>query len=143
MASIALGPMTNSLAFYEAAAQLLPVIFIALVLELRYLNPENGRSSKEASWWSQIQRLISELAVLAVFISGEWVALKVLLDGHASHDQRSYVQTSVAVAGLFLVVPILLARARRIGNVAESIVELAVSVGVTGVALFFVIKTYV
>jgi hypothetical protein len=43
-------PQVKNLAFYETAAQVIPILFVVLALELRYFEPWTWPQSRPDSW---------------------------------------------------------------------------------------------
>ena len=83
--------------FYSTAAQVLPVIFLTLVLELRFLDAEdqeNGRSGlfKADSLWD----LVAVTLVTFLLVGGEGLALAATSSGHPSHLERVGVVSAMA-----------------------------------------------
>ena len=87
-------------AFFQVGAELIPLLFFALVFERRFFERADNRSHP--------LRLALELVTLVLFVVGEAVALLALL-GHA-HGRAGTITVALAIAfGMaVLVVPLVL-----------------------------------
>jgi hypothetical protein len=91
--------------FYSTAAQIIPVLFLALIVERRFFEPPD-----------QAIDPLADLLVVLVFIAGEAIALAVLGGATAGRATMALTATPLAIGGLALVAPITgprLARLRR------------------------------
>jgi hypothetical protein len=86
--------LVTNLAFYEAAAQIIPVLFVVLVLEARFFRPMTelfaGVSFRQ--WWRVLDRVAITMG-LVIITAGEVAALHVLDTGRPSglaHEVTSY-----------------------------------------------------
>lgn len=127
----------ENLAFYEATAQIIPVLFIALVVEVALFRPD--RRDARLPWYRQLMYLASLTAGLGVFVAGEWITLRVLLDGEASANQRSAVQVALGLCAAYLVLPAFLREARNLGPVAETVAEILTLAVLAGAVALLVV----
>jgi hypothetical protein len=65
--------MNRDLTFYEAAAQLLPVLFLALVVELRSEGEQPRRRSSPRKWFA------ARMLIVTLLVLGEALAIRALL----------------------------------------------------------------
>jgi hypothetical protein len=130
--------VSNNLAFFEVASQVIPIIFIALLIEMGLRAP----ADREEPWLDQLQHLISLVAVFAVFVLGEAFALSVLKRGHGTESDATVVEVVLGVCALWLLVRVFLVQARAIGRLAGNVAEWAVTVGVIAAAVYVVVAAY-
>ena len=103
--------------FYSAAAQVIPVLFLTFLIE-GYVTAQKGLSGKE-----QALGIVQYLALIFVFVYGEYEALNVLATGEATSEQQNAVTSSMAVGTFIIVMPIVLQYARNLSVKAGQIVE--------------------
>jgi hypothetical protein len=119
--------MTFSLNFFEVSAQLIPVLFLAMVVEER-LQPEAEETASERvmrSW------------LLALLLIGEVISLSVVAGGiEPSKSAGSFVGAAMLGAGFLLVVPVLgrelkeeRTRSERFGHALSGVVVLIALLG--------------
>jgi hypothetical protein len=119
--------MSFSSSFFEVSAQLIPVLFLAMVVEDR-LQPEEEESPGERvmrSW------------VIALLVVGEVLALAVIAGGlDASQGTGTLVASSMLFAAFLIVLPVMSRELRtdrshreRLGHAAAALLVIAAVVG--------------
>ena len=96
--------------FFEVAAQLIALLFLALVFERHYFERKRPASAK---------RLSMEVLTLFFFVVGEGVALAALLGIWTGRTATAIVVVSLAFGGAVLVVPLVAAPARELQKAIE------------------------
>jgi len=109
------------LTFFAVSAQVIPALLIALVIGSRFLAPRSS-NAPQLGPVSQLRELLQVLGVLAPFIIGEWVALRVLSNGEASQSDRSTVTAALIASGALLLTPVLMSHGRQLGTFATELV---------------------
>lgn len=119
--------MSFSRSFFDVSAQLIPVLFLAMVVEER-LQPESDETAGEriTRWW----------LVTLLFI-GEVISLSVTAGGIApSKSVGTFVSGSMLLAGFLLVIPLLSRelkderpRLERLGHALAGVVMLVAILG--------------
>jgi len=102
--------------YYEAIAQILPVLLLALAIEQRYFT--QGQSMPDlpselqfgeaevkslARWYTRTARIYSLMVLLALGL-GEWIAVEVLADGSSSTADLKNTAGSLAPGFTALIV---------------------------------------
>jgi len=95
--------------FYSTAAQVIPVLFLALIVEQRFFEP-----AKEAL------DPVLDLLVVSMFILGETLALWALAGGKPGRAVMAGVATPLAIGTFGLVAPIVVPRLKRVFDEAGS-----------------------
>ena len=108
VAFVAVPPRISSIAFYEAAAQIVPILFLALALDARAFSPERHRSEPE--------RRLAVIFAAALLLAGFQV-LKALAEGKAEAADFQLVAAALAAATTALAIPAI--TGRRDGNSRE------------------------
>lgn len=103
-----------SFAFYEAAAQLIPLLFGIFIAE-RYVVARAGKKPFE-----QVISVVQVIALLAIFVSGEVVALNVLATEDESDWKRSFVTSAMATGTALIVIGFLREYASKLSVAAAS-----------------------
>jgi hypothetical protein len=128
----------GDLSFYEAVAQIIPVIFITLVVEQTFLGT---RRDEKVRAFEQVGLMISFVAILSIFVSAEAVTLHVLSRGSATADEHDLVSFAVAVCAAFLLVPVTVRFARGLSRTAGEIVAWVIALGaMASVVMLYVIR---
>ena len=123
----ALAADEGSLAFYATAAQVIPIIFLALVFELRTL--QTGTNAEQKAVWA-----LYKLPVAVVLVAGEAAALFVIASGRPSETWEALIATTLIVGGSGLLIPIAVAerttirRGHRTTKAATNVAVAAVRV---------------
>jgi hypothetical protein len=81
--------------FYAVAAQIIPVLFLALVVERRFFEPVDEAVDP-----------LNDVLVVLMFLAAEIFALWALAGGKPGRATLALVSTPIAIAGLGLVAPI-------------------------------------
>jgi hypothetical protein len=102
--------------YFEAVAQILPVLLLALAVEQRYFTrnvvaPESPLEIKEvdhrlkdaAKWYTRMARAYA-LIVLILLGQGEWISVEVLATGSSSASDLSTTAGSLAAGFTALIV---------------------------------------
>jgi hypothetical protein len=90
----------GSLAFYELAAQIIPVLFLAVMFELRFLGGP-GRATTD------LFVAVIRVGILLIFVYGEARALHVVAIGQPSNSaQQDVIGALVAGAWLLALYPV-------------------------------------
>ena len=87
----------NELEFYSAAAQVIPLLFLVIVFEVRFW--ERGSYRESGPSWVRWAARAVDVMVLLVIVAGEWAALHVLDTGSAGEWSRRLVLTRTARGG--------------------------------------------
>ena len=106
----------TSLAFYEAVAQVLPVLLVALVIDLRVLGRAPTASDPNRDPLFANVSFLNELLVTAIVISfaaGEFSALRVLYRDTVTGLDKFLVMTALALGGFTLLVRLFAPRTRE------------------------------
>lgn len=88
-------------AFYDKAAEVLPVLYLALVFESRLFRPrrrDREALTKEAQSPSRLTLEVAVVAIVVLLLSGEVIALRVLATRNASELQRHLVVGALSIA---------------------------------------------
>lgn len=88
----------DSLVFYSISAQVIPVLFIAVAIEMRLL----GRT--DAPPQSDVIVALTRYWAFWLLVWGEWQALSVLSGGHADADAHAAVTTALLAAAIMLAI---------------------------------------
>ncbi len=101
----------NDLTFYEVAAQVIPVLMLALVIEQRFFDKPEGRDPTANLFL---------IAVALLALVGEWISMSAL--GDPGRD-RAYIQkTAVILAVTLLFLPLIIRAARPLfAAIAEQV----------------------
>jgi hypothetical protein len=87
------------LAFYDKAAEVLPVLYLALVFESRiFRRRRSGRSAEAKQRQGRWRIEVAVVAIVVFLLLGEVVALRVLATREASELQRQLVGAALAMA---------------------------------------------
>ena len=119
--------MSFSQSFFEVSAQLIPVLFLAMVVEER-LQPETDETARER---------VTRSWIVALLFIGEVVSLSVTAGGISpSKSSGSVVAAAMFASGFLLVVPVLSrelrddrTRLERLGHALAGLVVLVAIVG--------------
>lgn len=90
--------------FFEVSAQLIPLLFIALVFERQYFDRSDGNHEVGVG--------LSDIWVILLFIFGEAVCLQVIATEEIKDSSHEFVILALLVATLLLVHPLLLGGVR-------------------------------
>jgi hypothetical protein len=85
----------RDLRFYEAAAQVLPVLALVAIVEGRAVP---ARAARRGAFPHVLYGLL-------VMAAGEWLALRTLLRGHANATDKAWVVGALVYAGGSIMVP--------------------------------------
>ena len=121
-----------NLAFNEAAAQLIPILFGVFLAE-RYPVARAGQKPLE-----QAISLVQACALLAIFVAGEVVTLNVLATGQPTDAKFSFVATSLAVGGALILIGFVRGYAHGLSASAGTLTEWLIVLG-----LFAVVRVIV
>lgn len=91
----------NELEFYGAAAQVIPLLFLVIVFEVRFW--ERGSYRESGPSWVRWAARVVDVLVLLVIVAGEWAALHVLDTGHAGEWSRRLVLYALFAEGIVIV----------------------------------------
>jgi hypothetical protein len=120
-----IGQGTNNLVFYEAVAQLLPLMVITLLVEqasFRNMGHYDDSRDEKDSATQYLKRFADAPAgtgsvfFILLVVLGETMTLRVLFTGRASSAQNVVIILAVFLAGLALALPIAL---RSISDVSD------------------------
>jgi heme A synthase len=89
------------LEFYGAAAQVIPLLFLVIVFEVRFWERDNYRQRDRA--WVRFAARAVDILVLLLIVAGEWSALHVLDTGDAGEWSHRLVVNALLVEGLVIV----------------------------------------
>jgi len=101
IAFVAVPQRIDSLTFYEAAAQIIPILFLALALEARAFSPERHRSEPE--------RRLAVIFAAALLVAG-FEVLKALAEGKAAAADFQIVASALAAATTAIAIPAIVGR---------------------------------
>ena len=91
----------NELEFYGAAAQVIPLLFLVIVFEVRFW--ERGEYRESSPAWVRLVARAVDVAVLLLIVAGEWAALHILDNGNAGEWSRRLVLVALLAEGLVIV----------------------------------------
>ena len=91
----------NELEFYGAAAQVIPLLFLVIVFEVRFWERDTYRESSPA--WVRLAARGLDVLVLLVIVAGEWAALRILDTGNAGEWSRRLVLVALLAEGFVIV----------------------------------------
>jgi hypothetical protein len=91
----------NELEFYSAAAQVIPLLFLVIVFEVRFW--ERGSYRDAGPSWVRLAARAFDVLVLLLIVAGEWAALRVLDSGSAGEWSRRLVVDALLVEGIVIV----------------------------------------
>ena len=91
----------NELEFYGAAAQVIPLLFLVIVFEVRFWERGTYRESSPA--WVRLVARAVDVAVLLLIVAGEWAALHILDNGGAGEWSRRLVVLALLAEGFVIV----------------------------------------
>jgi hypothetical protein len=100
-----------SLAYYEAVAQIIPIIILALAIELRYFGremPEPLRATASRPELIGAVSFVYAAITLGMLIVGEGVSLWVIAEGASSQLQLSVTTAGLTAGAVAMIVAILL-----------------------------------
>jgi hypothetical protein len=127
-------PAPDPLAFYDVAATILPVLFLALIYQANFLENSpwrlvraeidnlfrSPRLRASAKWMLGPNEAMLIACVLLYGVFGEFYAMHVLSTGRPSHEAKPIIGLALYLCGVTLVVQSLLkmaeARAVRLGT---------------------------
>ena len=101
VAFVAVPERIGAIEFYEAAAQIIPILFLALALEARAFSPERHRSEPE--------RRVAVVMAASLLIAG-FEMLKALAEGKAEAAQFDIVAAALAAATTAIAIPAIVGR---------------------------------
>ena len=87
--------------FYGAAAQVIPLLFLVIVFEVRFW--ERGEYRESSPAWVRLVARAVDVAVLLLIVAGEWAALHILDNGNAGEWSRRLVLVALLAEGLVIV----------------------------------------
>jgi hypothetical protein len=94
----------HNLTFYEAVVQIIPVLFLTLLIQREFDRGEPpGRSAFLAAFYN-----FAPLIGLASFVTGEALGLRVLFRGYATDGDVYRVASPLYIAIFFLLTPLLI-----------------------------------
>jgi hypothetical protein len=91
----------NELEFYSAAAQVIPLLFLVIVFEVRFWERDTHR--EQGPSWVRLAARVFDVLVLLVIVAGEWAALHVLDTGNAGEWSRRLVVGALLAEGIVIV----------------------------------------
>jgi hypothetical protein len=91
----------NELEFYSAASQVIPLLFLVIVFEVRFW--ERGGYRETGPSWVRWAARAFDVLVLLLIVAGEWAALRVLDSGNAGEWSRRLVVDALLVEGIVIV----------------------------------------
>jgi hypothetical protein len=91
----------DELEFYGAAAQVIPLLFLVIVFEVRFWERGTYRESSPA--WVRLAARAVDVLVLLLIVAGEWAALRVLDTGNAGEWSRRLVLVALLAEGFVIV----------------------------------------
>jgi hypothetical protein len=91
----------NELEFYSAAAQVIPLLFLVIVFEVRFW--ERGSYREAGPSWVRLTARAFDVLVLLLIVAGEWAALRALDSGNAGEWSRRLVVDALLVEGIVIV----------------------------------------
>jgi hypothetical protein len=90
----------NEFEFYSTAAQVIPLLFLVIVFEVRFW--ERGTYPDAGSLVRLTARAV-DVVVLLLIVAGEWAALRVLDTGNAGEWSRRLVVDALLLEGIVIV----------------------------------------
>ena len=87
--------------FYSAAAQVIPLLFLVIVFEVRFW--ERGSYRETGPTWVRLTARAVDILVLLLIVAGEWAALRALDTGNAGEWSHRLVVNALLVEGLVIV----------------------------------------
>ena len=87
--------------FYSAAAQVIPLLFLVIVFEVRFW--ERGNYREEGRSWVRLAARVFDILVLLLIVAGEWAALHILDTGSAGEWSRRLVLGALLAEGSVIV----------------------------------------
>jgi hypothetical protein len=91
----------NELEFYSTAAQVIPLLFLVIVFEVRFW--ERGSYREAGPSWVRLTARAFDVLVLLLIVAGEWAALRALDSGNAGEWSRRLVVDALLVEGIVIV----------------------------------------
>jgi hypothetical protein len=91
----------NELEFYSAASQVIPLLFLVIVFEVRFW--ERGSYRESGPFWVRWAARALDVMVLLVIVAGEWAALRVLDTGSPGEWSRRLVVVALLAEGIVIV----------------------------------------
>jgi hypothetical protein len=91
----------NELEFYSTAAQVIPLLFLVIVFEVRFW--ERGSYREAGRSWVRLTARAFDVLVLLLIVAGEWAALRALDSGNAGEWSRRLVVDALLVEGIVIV----------------------------------------
>jgi hypothetical protein len=91
----------NELEFYSTAAQVIPLLFLVIVFEVRFW--ERGSYREAGPSWVRLTARAFDVLVLLLIVAGEWAALRALDSGSAGEWSRRLVVDALLVEGIVIV----------------------------------------
>ena len=91
----------NELEFYSAAAQVIPLLFLVIVFEVRFW--ERGSYREASPSWVRLAARAFDVLVLLLIVAGEWAALRALDSSSAGEWSRRLVVDALLVEGIVIV----------------------------------------
>jgi hypothetical protein len=91
----------NELEFYGVAAQVIPLLFLVIVFEVRFW--ERGAYRESTPSWVRWAARVVDVLVLLLIVAGEWAALRILDTGDAGEWSRRLVVVALLAEGLVIV----------------------------------------
>jgi len=91
----------TELDFYGAAAQVIPLLFLVIVFEVRFW--ERGSYRESSPSWVRVAARAIDILVLLLIVAGEWAALHVLDTGNAGEWSRRLVLVALVSEGFVIV----------------------------------------
>jgi sterol desaturase/sphingolipid hydroxylase (fatty acid hydroxylase superfamily) len=120
------------LGFYEIAAQIIPVVFLAFLVEWGFSRQTASKAEEpppERPWREEIFTGIAFSAVVGLFVVGETLALWVLAEGEGSAWKKAMVASCLATGSWYLVVRVVEVALRRSGHGAVFTGQVVVTLG--------------
>lgn len=105
-----------SIPYYEAVAQIIPIIILALAIELRYFGREMPEPLRASAGRPELIRAVSFVyaaITLGMLVVGEGVSLWVIAEGASSQLQLSVTTAGLTAGGVAMIVAILLPSAEQ------------------------------
>jgi heme A synthase len=91
----------DELEFYSTAAQVIPLLFLVIVFEVRFW--ERGTYREADRRWVRLTARALDILVLLLIVAGEWAALRVLDTGTAGEWSHRLVVDALLVEGIVIV----------------------------------------
>lgn len=117
--------MEPGLEFYEAAAQLIPLLLLTLLVE-RYL----PRTTHRPKALDEIIGVLGFVAVIFTLVLGEFIALRVLARGRPEGSEQDLVTGVLGAGAAMLVITILVRFAADQPPLTRTFVSWVIAVGV-------------